>query len=147
MVNPNHDIGGIGVDHWNSSISGDPGMDGLWGGLSGESLCVIRSGQSSTDTSLECDERLATLGLPMWRGDDAHLSRVLGHRRDPPWIRQSRTMRQQSMHVNEIWEAHRSTDWPTDLGSQEGELMMIDTVIDIYLIFYIHLHIWMILLW
>ncbi|MCZ6800384.1 MAG: hypothetical protein O7F12_07855 [Nitrospirae bacterium] len=32
------------------------------------------------------------------------------------------------MHVNEIWEAHRSTDWPTDLGSQEGELMMIDTV-------------------
>ena len=38
-------------------------------------------------------------------------------------------MGQKSIHVNEMWEAHRSADWPTDLGSHEGELMMIDTVV------------------
>lgn len=30
---------------------------------------------------------------------------------------------------SEIWDVHHSADWPTDLGSNEGELMMIDTVV------------------
>ena len=31
--------------------------------------------------------------------------------------------------VTVLWENHRQADWPSDLGSYEGELMMIDTVI------------------
>lgn len=28
-----------------------------------------------------------------------------------------------------LWDAHRTADWPSGLGSNEGEFMMLDTVI------------------
>ncbi len=31
--------------------------------------------------------------------------------------------------LTRLWEAHRSAGWPSALGPQEGELMMLDTVI------------------
>lgn len=31
--------------------------------------------------------------------------------------------------VDEVWQVHQSADWPGDLGSDEGQLMTLDTVI------------------
>ncbi len=30
---------------------------------------------------------------------------------------------------NEMWQVHQNADWPGDLGSDEGQLMTLDTVI------------------
>ena len=31
--------------------------------------------------------------------------------------------------INELWQTHHDAAWPAYLGDQEGELMMLDTVI------------------
>ena len=31
--------------------------------------------------------------------------------------------------LNELWQTHRNASWPGSLGDQEGELMMLDTVV------------------
>jgi hypothetical protein len=30
---------------------------------------------------------------------------------------------------DEVWQGHQAADWPGDLGSEEGQLMTLDTVI------------------
>ena len=30
---------------------------------------------------------------------------------------------------DEVWQVHQAADWPGDLGSEEGQLMTLDTVI------------------
>ncbi|MDX2347245.1 MAG: hypothetical protein QNK38_00155 [Nitrospirota bacterium] len=31
--------------------------------------------------------------------------------------------------IGEVWQGHQAADWPGDLGSDEGQLMTLDTVI------------------
>ena len=38
---------------------------------------------------------------------------------------------------DEAWQVHKGADWPCDLGSDEGQLMTLDTVIGGCLIYYI----------
>lgn len=40
----------------------------------------------------------------------------------------------------EIWQVHQSTDWPDRLGSDEGQLMTLDTVIGGCLTYYFDEH-------
>lgn len=42
--------------------------------------------------------------------------------------------------LDEIWQVHQSTDWPDGLGSVEGQLMTLDTVIGGCLTYYIDEH-------
>jgi hypothetical protein len=39
--------------------------------------------------------------------------------------------------LNEIWQVHQSADWPGGLGSEEGQLMTLDTVIGGCLTYYL----------
>ena len=38
---------------------------------------------------------------------------------------------------DEVWQVHQGADWPGDLGSDEGQLMTLDTVISGCLIYFI----------
>ncbi|MEO8325092.1 MAG: hypothetical protein ABI618_04530 [Nitrospirota bacterium] len=40
----------------------------------------------------------------------------------------------------DIWQVHQSMDWPDGLGSHEGQLMTLDTVIGGCLIYYVDEH-------
>jgi len=37
---------------------------------------------------------------------------------------------------DEVWQVHQDADWPSDLGSNEGQLMTLDTVIGGCLTYY-----------
>ncbi|KPK24325.1 MAG: hypothetical protein AMK69_16295 [Nitrospira bacterium SG8_3] len=39
--------------------------------------------------------------------------------------------------LDEIWQVHQSADWPEGLGSDEGQLMTLDTVIGGCLTYYL----------
>jgi len=42
--------------------------------------------------------------------------------------------------LDEIWQVHQSSDWPGGLGSDEGQLMTLDTVIGGCLTYYLDEH-------
>jgi hypothetical protein len=42
--------------------------------------------------------------------------------------------------LDRLWQIHQSADWPGGLGSDEGQLMMLDTVIGGCLIYYFEEH-------
>jgi hypothetical protein len=41
---------------------------------------------------------------------------------------------------DEVWQTHQDADWPSDLGSGEGQLMTLDTVIGGCLTYYCEEH-------
>ena len=42
--------------------------------------------------------------------------------------------------LDEVWQVHQSADWPQDLGSDEGQLMTLDTVIGGCMTYYFDEH-------
>ena len=42
--------------------------------------------------------------------------------------------------LDAVWQVHQSADWPADLGSDEGQLMTLDTVIGGCLTYYFEEH-------
>lgn len=41
---------------------------------------------------------------------------------------------------DEMWQVHQNADWPDDLGSDEGQLMTLDTVIGGCLTYFVEEH-------
>lgn len=42
--------------------------------------------------------------------------------------------------ITPLWELHRDSEWPASLGSHEGQLMMLDTVISGCVTYYLEEH-------